>query len=44
MGCEIQKCVELAQHWDDLDHLIIILGWLRLLVSQQVCAFISSRD
>jgi hypothetical protein len=40
----IQNCVELAQHWNVLNHLIMILGWLRLFVSQQVRAFISSRD
>jgi hypothetical protein len=33
-----------TQHWSHLDHLIDPIVWLRLIVSQQVCAFISSRD
>jgi hypothetical protein len=33
-----------TQHWSDLVRLIVITKRLRSIVSQQVCAFISSRD
>jgi hypothetical protein len=33
-----------AQHWSNLDRLINVVLWSRLIVSQQVYAFISSRD
>jgi hypothetical protein len=33
-----------AQHWEDLDRLMDPILRLRLIVSNDVCAFISSRD
>jgi hypothetical protein len=39
-----EKMLSCAQHWSTQVRLMDSVGWMRLIVSQYVCAFISSRD